>query len=98
VKVKIITNHVPRLLLSWDELTRKEKDEFEFTGRWSCDYFRYKHNIYCLADFMSIREIGQEEFAKWHGYAADTFFSGTVIKVCYQEGTVTVGRVFECTK
>jgi hypothetical protein len=53
--VIVITNHQPRLLLSWYELTAGEQAEFDYldpedTGR---EFFRYKGNIYDLHEIRT---------------------------------------------
>lgn len=76
--MKIITNHHPRLLLYWEQLTPKEQKEFTFEGKEEVDYFRYRGCVYTVGDFMRCSEplatLGYD------GYHSDSFFSGILIK------------------
>ena len=81
--MKIISNHVPRLLLYGYELTDKEKLEFDYLKPDELDFhafFRYKDNVYDFSEFMRIDHI--PEFSAWDGYLSDSFFSGILIKLC----------------
>jgi len=79
-ELKITTNNQPRDMLSWLDLTDKEKKEFDFDGMEDTSYFRYKGWCYCLADFMCISDNSPKAMQSWQGYHSDSFFSGIVIK------------------
>lgn len=76
--VEIKTNYQPKQVFIWEQLTEKEKKEFDFDGAESMMYFRYKGNIYCLDEFM--RLDNENLFPDyWHGYQSETFFSGVLV-------------------
>lgn len=78
----IITNGHSRDILCWEELTVKEQSEFDWIEGASFDYsfFRYKDEVYCLSEFMAIRDHPNEEFSSWDGYMSDSYFSGVLVK------------------
>lgn len=94
---EIRTNNQARPLLSWYELTDKEKAEFDYienpeeeTG---LDFFRFKGRIYTLSDFMRIDQQSTA-FPGWHGYKGDGFFSGMLVKLSDDGEAVIVGQYF----
>lgn len=85
---EIITNNVPRLVLDYDQLTEKERAEFDYLSedeRVGRDFIRYRGVAYDLGDFMhtensctpQMREAG---FHDWLGYQSDSHFSGVLFK------------------
>jgi len=95
--MKIKSNYQPRDLLYWNELTEKEKAEFNFSGKETSSYFRYKGNVYCLGDIMRIGESSPfPEY--WEGYLSESFFSGILIRFCdkdYGSEGIIVGTYTE---
>lgn len=94
--MKIKTNHVPRLLLDWNQLTLKEQEEFSnlrSLDRETGDYVRYRKWIYCVTDFTSCHHIS--EFSKWDGYQSDSYFSGVVCKYTKDRDHVIMGEYYE---
>ena len=85
-EVTIKTNNVPRDQLYWFDLTPKEQKEFDHDMREEECYFRFKGWVYCMGNFMSLRNEshcphqGQDIFPGWDGYESDSFFSGIVIR------------------
>lgn len=81
-ELKIVTNNQERPLLYWDELTTKEKAEFDYLDtedkQQEAQFFRYRGWIYSLDGFMRCEA---KELSKWHGYASDSYFSGVLIKL-----------------
>jgi len=86
--MKIVCNNVPRYVIYGDELSAKERADFDFIDDESISahaFFRYKGQAYSLADFMRIdaniaphpQRPGWEYF---DGYASDSFFSGVLVK------------------
>ena len=68
----------------FDYLTEDQFDNNEF--------FQYKGHWYDVAEFMRIEN--NSAFGKqWDGYSSDSYFSGIVLKYCY-DGTVIVGTYF----
>lgn len=95
-EVRIITNNQPRLLLYWDQLSEKEKSEFDWITESDCDndpyeynFFRYKDWVYCLSEFMRVDNI--PEFAGWSGYHSDSFFSGILVRLCEDSDYIVCG-------
>jgi len=74
-----------KLRQQFDYLTADEFDETEF--------FKYRGVWYSVADFMLINYDSPFDKKRWNGYASDSYFSGVLIKYCY-DGTVIVGTYF----
>jgi hypothetical protein len=92
--MKLITNNQPRLLIDAYELTATERTEFDYLdwqaidqGNDSATFFRYRGRLYDLGEFMRSTD---PNLKGWHGYAADSFFSGVVIKLSDDGDYVTV--------
>ena len=76
--VRIITNNQKRPIIYYWELTNDERNEFSYANE-DDTFFRYKWELYCLADFMSLQD-NDGPFQGWQGYSSDSYFSGIVIK------------------
>lgn len=88
--MKVITNNVPRQLTYGYELTDKQKQEFDYID--DIDYHnfvKYKNHIYDLSEFMRVEN--NDKLDGWHGYANDSFFSGTLIKFSDDMESVIMG-------
>ncbi len=88
--MKIITNNQPRPLIYGCELSPKEREEFDYYDAEELDsalFFEYKGHVYDLGNFMRL-DREQTEFAGWHGYHADSFFSGILVKLIDDEAVV----------
>ena len=80
--IKVITNNHPRDILHGWDLTKDERDEFDFinwdkveNGEESPEFFRYKGNLYYM------ESEGRPIFApNWHAYLSDSFFSGILYR------------------
>jgi len=89
--MKITTNNQPRDLLYLSDLSDKEQAKARSDFDWLDDiesdsgFFRYRGKIFNLADFHSRPLQG------WHGALADTYFSGTLVRLSEDGETVTVG-------
>lgn len=103
-EIKIITNNVPRDIIYENELTAREREDFEYldwhafeNGQDSEAFVRYKGSVYLLRDFSADWSItkggGMPEHLKdWHGYLSDSFCSALVIR--FVEGErVVIGLV-----
>lgn len=96
---KIITNHVPRDLMSAHEISddvRKEHFDYISEGDWYEDshyrFFKYKGEWYDIQEFTPIQDT---TLAKdWDGVQHDTFFSATLIKYVNDLEQVICGRVY----
>ena len=92
--MKIITNHQPRNTLYYYELTPKERKEFDYLDtpekQEDTVFFRYKKHVYDTSQF--VRTPSDKGFIGWDGYAADSYFSGIVVKfVALSYSQVVVG-------
>lgn len=74
----IITNHQPRPIIYWTELTDAERAELDYGGGSEGAFAHYKGNTYNLDEFQHVNRI--PEFARWDGYVNDTFFSGILVQ------------------
>lgn len=87
----IRTNHTPRNILSWGELTTKEQKEFDWDNANECDFFRYKGNTYCLSEFM---RVTTKDLSAWDGYMSDSFFSGILVKFTNENESIIAGTYY----
>jgi len=69
----------------FDYLTEDEFDQTEF--------FKYRGQWYSVHEFMCLDANTGFDCRQWDGYSSDSYFSGVVMKYCY-DGTVIVGRYF----
>lgn len=89
--MQIVTNNQPRPILSWYELTKSEKTNFDYMTEDEANdagFFKYKGWVYCLGDFM--RDGSPDG---WHGHSAQSYFDAVLVKIVDCE-TVIVGRAF----
>lgn len=88
--MRIVTNNQPRPIISWYELTEKEKQEFDYLEQDNTGtFFRYKGETYALCDFMRTDNLGD-----WEGVYWFTAFSGLVVKLT-NSGYVIVGYIYQ---
>lgn len=89
--MKIKTNNIPRPVVYGYELTEKEREDFDYPDDIdTAQFFRFKGQVYGIGEFSRIIPQGSKrchptesdnpDFAGWHGYASDSFFSGVLIK------------------
>lgn len=91
----ITTNNQERESIYGYDLTDEEKKEFDYLEGDDLEYgqfFRYKGRVFDIGEFVNVPK--GSELSAWHGYRADTFFSGTVIKICEGGESVIVGTYF----
>ena len=96
--VTIRTNNVPRLLLDAYELTAAERASVSplADDDDAGSFFRYRGSVYALADFMRTEPGGELEAAGWQGYAADSFYSAVVVRICSDDADrVVVGTYYD---
>lgn len=92
-KLTIKSNYHERELLTYEELTEKEKDEFDYSMKEEDMYFRYKGNVYPMGDIMRLEK--HNPFPDyWDGYCSESFFSGILVKVCDDTDWIIVGQYF----
>lgn len=93
--VNITTNHQPRHLISWYELTDEEKREFDYykeseieSGEVMPEFFRYKGELYDAGEFSPMPGP-----SKWDGYLAQAFYFGVIVKFVPDDpDSIIVGR------
>jgi hypothetical protein len=95
--MKVHTNNVPREIIYAHELSAEDRAEFDYLdweaierGEDTRDFFRYKGELYDLADFMTTApgpfNYGlPKEFNDWDGYQSDSFFSGILVRYARDE-------------
>ena len=92
----VITNGRPRDVLAWEDLTAKERADFDYLDseerQDSAHFARYRGAAYDLGEFMP----APAELKPWQGCAADSYFSATLFR--YVDGadfeSVIMGRVY----
>lgn len=98
--VTIITNNVPRDVLDSWQLTKAEREDFDYLdwaaldeGRDSRSFVRYKGRLIDLNDMDGLaRSVGLDG---WDNYQSDSFFSGIVIRYADEQcETVICGRYY----
>lgn len=95
--MNIICNNVSRPILRADELSDKDRKEFEYIEDWNnfdLEFFRYKGNLYDLHDIPSISPGMPLDLYEWDGILTDTFFSGILIKCLDESDRIIVGRFY----
>ena len=94
--VTIITNNQPRLTLTWNELTEKEKAEYRQQGLNpdTTSFVRYKGNCYWLdGEFMVMTDM--THYPEWDGVLQDTYFSGILVRFVKEDTDyVVMGRYY----
>lgn len=78
--MEVISNYHARPTFYGWELTEKERKEFDYYNDEeikTAEFFRFKGEIYDLAQFMYDR---QNHFHGWDGYMNDSFYSGVLVK------------------
>ena len=100
-KLTIRTNNHWNNFLYGNELTKVEKQEFDYIDPSeidSHDFFRYRGHVYDPNEFMRCPDNSDacnshsNNLGDWQGYQSDSFFSGIVIRYSedyeqYQVGT-----------
>lgn len=102
-ELRIITNNRARLTLTWEELTDKERAEFDYISYPpSASFIRYRGACYDLGDFMPTPAVSESNpqmrdagFHKWDGYVGDSFFSGVLVRYCKDYEHVVMGRYYQ---
>lgn len=89
----VITNNKPRNFISWHDLTKKEKGQFDYmTNPEESEFFRYRGTVYELGEFMHTSADFQE--LGWHGIATHSYFSGVIVKLLPDCDELIVGRYY----
>jgi hypothetical protein len=101
--MNIRTNNVPRELKFLSDFSASDQDKIRKQYDWmepsdlECNYgfFKYRNCFYHLSDFMRVADESTGDLAGWDGYAGDSYFSGTLMKLVDNDcDHVIVGRYF----
>lgn len=90
-ELQMKTNGHYRPVLCWENLTEKERAEFDSGLFYDSSFFRYKGWVYTLDDFMRVEG---SPFYGWNGYHGESFFSGVLVKYSSCMDAVKIGRYF----
>jgi len=97
------TNNVPRDLLYLCDFNQSDQDKIRKQYDWmepddlECNdgFFKYRGCFYHLQDFLRIENDASGDLIGWDGYAGDTYFSGTLVRLADNDcDRVIVGRYF----
>ena len=100
----IKTNNQPRETMSGLTLSLYVGDKRAAEIRQQFDYLTdtefedesfisYKGHVYALSDFMRVNVEPDSPMAAWHGVAADSYFSGVLVKLL-DDGDVIMATYF----
>jgi len=101
--MNIITNNQPRGLMHLCDFSPSDQDKIRKQYDWmepndiECNYgfFKYRGCFYHLQDFMRVENDASGDLVGWDGYAGDSYFSGTLIRLADNDcDRVIVGRYF----
>lgn len=104
----ITTNNVPRDLITFADLTEKEREWFDYVDaeeHYSPRFVRYRGEAYDTHEFVAIRPRSQavgfqhgvdedSPLLGWHGIQTDSYFSGTLVRYMEDYERVVVGRYY----
>ena len=94
----IRTNNKPRALKCLFEFSAKQQQYIRTEFDWLEDlestqgFFEYRGLIYHLQQFMRNNSDKDDATHGWDGYEGDSYFSGTLIRLCSDSDFVVVGR------
>ena len=84
MNIEIKTNNHWRELISWFDLSEKEKSDFDWIDdpeESGYEFFRYKKQVYSLSEFMRVDNNSPLKTLGYDGYYGNGFFSGVLIKL-----------------
>ncbi len=94
--LKIRTNRVPRFIVESHELTKPEREEFDYLdwnaideGLDGATFVRYQGELIDLGTFER-RDVGGTGY--WHGIRCDSAWGGVVIRLADDGETAILGR------
>lgn len=91
----IVTNSIPRLIVSGYQLTDNQKEDFDYIEDIdSHDFVLYKNCVYDIGEFVRI-DSKSENFNGWHAASANSWFTGVLIKLCDDNDYVIMGRYYQ---
>jgi hypothetical protein len=96
-ELTIKTNNQPPPLFNPCELSQSQRAKLRRQFDWmsddefdhNCSFFLYRGWYYNLSDFLT-NTNPDGMFKGWHGIASDSYFTGTLVKLCGND--VIVGR------
>lgn len=94
----IKTNNVPRPLLSYYELTKKQQEELgemelEQVDRWTG--FVFKGQVYDIEEFMVIPVASESRKQGWDAASSQSAFHAVLVKLSHENfDSVVVGQQF----
>ena len=96
--MKVISNHQPRSVLYWWDLSEKERSEFDYLEtelqREFARFVRYKGEVISLEEFTLIGNA-YPELSGWQAIRTDSYFSGIVAKYLDSDGDqIILGTCF----
>ena len=94
-KMRIVTNNKPRDIVSFFELKEKyQKEMLETYGEDAKElqFFTYKNDVYCLADFCVVDKKGHLSY--WDATLGTSYFSSLLIRLTNCNNAVIVGRAY----
>ncbi len=86
--LNIVTNNHEREVITWFDLSDKEKEEFDYIENPDENFrgFRYRGCVYDLGEFL-ITE-GLPELKDWDGYMSELASAGTIVRYCREPGDI----------
>ena len=92
----IRTNHKPRALLTRDDVPDQVlESQFDWLDPETYDGFiHYLNTWYHLSEFMRVQPEGNLALLGFDGYAGDSYFSATLIKIVDQGESVILARAY----
>lgn len=89
---KLISGKETVSLISWDELSDAEKEDYEYESHGDCSFFRYKGSAYSMGDFFYLSDPHcLERLSGYVGGAAESAFSAVLVsEPDYREDTINV--------
>ena len=94
----VTTNNQPRELKSLFEFSLERQQEIRADFDWMEDiedtfgFFEYRGSVYHLANFMRVSAGTDDATQGWDGYDPDSYFTGTLVRLCSDSDFVIVGR------
>ena len=94
----IKTNNRPRELMSLLDFPLERQQKIRSDFDWMGDiettqgFFKYHGMVYHLEEFLRVTSGWDEVAQHWDGVAADSYFTGTLVRLCDDPDFVIVGR------
>ncbi len=94
----IKTNNQPRELMCLSDFSLERQHQIRSDFDWMEDiestqgFFTYRGLVYHLEEFLRVTAGSDDATQNWDGVAADSYFSGTLVRLCSDPDFVIVGR------